>query len=237
MEERKKPTFVIGRRTDTRKTLHYSCISMVVHICFFFNEKVSENRRRLADFCGFLKKKKSLLINFDVYLQCHMVKNCQLGTVLSYGSEGTVYSGTLYGKIVAIKVLSNQYARRVEIEMKLVKSLDHTNIIKYYDLEYEQKMAYLVMEFITGGNLYQFIQAKFNSSSYWIMVDKILEDIAQGMIYLHHHRIVQGDLKSHNILLREGINQAVICDFGIARSLDNDNQQGERANTTKGKMV
>lgn len=166
-----------------------------------------------------------------------MAKNCQLGPVLSYGSEGIVHSGTWRGRLAAIKVLSNQYARRVENEMKLVRSCDHVNIIKYYDLEHEQGTAYLSMEFITGGNLYQFIQTNFTSSSYWTIVDPILRDIAQGMIYLHDQRIVQGDLKSHNILLREGTHQAVICDFGIARSLDNDNQEKKRGNTTKGKSI
>ncbi|CAF1409582.1 unnamed protein product [Rotaria sordida] len=163
-----------------------------------------------------------------------MVKNCQLESVLSYGSEGTVYSGIWRRTRAAIKVLNNQYARRAENEVKLIKILDHSNIIKYYDLEYEQGTAYLVMEFITGGNLYEFIQTKFTSTSYWSTIEQILHDIARGMMYLHDHRIVQGDLKSHNILLREGTHQAVICDFGIARCLDNDNQEKKRTNTTKG---
>lgn len=163
-----------------------------------------------------------------------MVKNCQLETVLSYGSEGTVYSGTWHCTRVAIKVLNNQYARRVENEMNLVKSLDHKNIIKYYDLEYEQGTAYLAMELVTGGNLYEFIQTKFTSASYWTTINQILCDIARGMVYLHSHRIVQGDLKSHNILLRENTYEAIICDFGIARCLDNDTQEKKRTNTTKG---
>ncbi len=93
----------------------------------------------------------------------------------------------------------------------------------------------LATEFITGGNLYEFIQKKFTSTSHWETINQILRDVARGMIYLHGHRIVQGDLKSHNILLREGTHQAIICDFGIARCLDNDNQEKKRSNTTKGK--
>ncbi|UJR17072.1 hypothetical protein I4U23_003969 [Adineta vaga] len=163
-----------------------------------------------------------------------MVKNCQLGPILSYGSEGTVHSGSWQGTIAAIKVLTNQYARRAETEMKLVRSLNQINIIKYYDLEYEKGIAYLSMEFITGGNLYEFIQKQVNSSSYWTIIDQILQDVARGMAYLHNSRIVQGDLKSHNILLRENTYQAVICDFGIAKYLDNDHQEKKRTNTTKG---
>ena len=65
--------------------------------------------------------------------------------------------------------------------------------------------------------------------------EQILKDIAQGMSYLHTCQIVQGDLKSHNILLRTNTNQAVICDFGIAKSMNDQIQQvKKRANTTKG---
>jgi serine/threonine protein kinase len=166
-----------------------------------------------------------------------MPKNCQLGPVLSYGSEGTVHSGTWQGIVAAIKVLSNQYARRVESEMKLVMSLNHINIIKYFDLEYEQGTAYLAMEFVIGGNLYEFIQRNFTSSSYWTTIDQILSDVAQGMKYLHDRRIIQGDLKSYNILLRNGTNHAVICDFGISRSLEGDNQEKKRGNIAKGNFI
>ena len=165
-----------------------------------------------------------------------MPKNLQVGPIVSYGSEGTVHSGTWYDKIAAIKVLNNQYARRVENEAKLVMNLNHRNIIKYYDLEYEQKVAYLAMEFVTGGNLYDFIQNRFTSDDYWNLTEQILRDVAQGMSYLHTCQIVQGDLKSHNILLRENSYEAVICDFGIAKSLNDEIQQtSKRMNTTKGK--
>ena len=166
-----------------------------------------------------------------------MPKNCQLGPVLSYGSEGTVCSGTWRSATAAIKVLTNQYARRVEAEAKLVMSCNHRNIIKYFDLEYEQETAYLAMEYISGGNLFDFIQSKFHSSSYWVTLDQILGDVAEGMIYLHDRHIIQGDLKSHNILLREGNHQAVICDFGISRSLDQDNQTKRRISTAKGSLI
>lgn len=163
-----------------------------------------------------------------------MPQHCQLGPLLSYGSEGSVYSGTWRGKTAAIKVLVNQYARRAEVEAKLVMNLDHTQIIKYFDLESEQGTAYLSMEYITGGNLFEFIRARFNSDSYWSTISQILSDVAQGMRYLHDHRVIQGDLKSHNILLRGDTQRAVICDFGISKLLDQDNDVKRRANSAKG---
>jgi len=177
---------------------------------------------------------KNIAFTFTRQTTSHMVKDYQIESLLSYGSEGAVHSGTWNGNRAAIKILKNQYARRVENEVKLVMNLNNSNIIKYYNLEYEQGTAYLAMEFITGGNLYEFIQKNFSSNSYWTTIDQILCDVARGMAYLHEHRIVQGDLKSHNILLRENTNQAIICDFGISRCLDNDNQEKKRTNTTKG---
>ncbi|CAF2710644.1 unnamed protein product [Rotaria sp. Silwood2] len=163
-----------------------------------------------------------------------MPQRCQLGSILSYGSEGTVYSGSWCGKSAAIKVFSKHYACRAENEMKLVTGFNHINIIKYFDFEYEQANAYLTMEYITGGNLYEFIRTKFTSDSYWTIICQILSDIARGMVYLHDRNIVQGDLKSHNILLREEIHQGVICDFGISRSLENDSGIKKRNQTAKG---
>lgn len=180
--------------------------------------------------------KAEVIFKTNIYCET-MVKNYQIESLLSYGSEGAVYSGMWNGNRAAIKILTNQYARRVENEVKLVKSLNHNNIIEYYNLEYEQGTAYLAMEFITGGNLYEFIQRNFSATSYWTTIDQILCDVARGMVYLHEHRIIQGDLKSHNILLRERTNQAIICDFGIARLLDNDNQEKKRNNTTKGRCL
>ncbi|CAF4318618.1 unnamed protein product [Rotaria sordida] len=66
-----------------------------------------------------------------------MPKKCQLGSVLSYGSEGTVYSGSWCDKSAAIKVFSKNYIHRAENEMKLITNFNHQNIIKYFDLEYE----------------------------------------------------------------------------------------------------
>lgn len=163
-----------------------------------------------------------------------MPKNFDLGRLLSYGSEGVVHVGRWNERTVAIKVLSNRHAIRAEAEAKLVMSCDQLNIIKYFALENENGKAYLAMEFINGGNLYDFIRGDFNSGTYWKHIDKILCDTARGMKYLHDQRIVQGDLKSHNVLLREKTCEAVICDFGISRYVDSDQSSTKRAQSAKG---
>ncbi len=166
-----------------------------------------------------------------------MPTNCQLDFVVSYGSEGVVYRGTWCDTPAAIKVFTNHHARRAETEMKLVSNFNHINIIKYFGLEHEQTTAYLGMEYITGGNLHEFIRINFNLSWYWTVITQILTDVARGMIYLHDRSIIQGDLKSHNILLRSDTYQAVICDFGISRSLTDDIHVKKRYCSTKGILI
>ena len=159
---------------------------------------------------------------------------CQLRSVLSYGSEGVVYAGLRCGTPFAIK---GHYARCAENEMKPVKKFNHTNIIKCFDLEHERGAGYLSMEYITGGNSYEFIRGKLNSISYWIIVAQVLTDVARRMAYLHDHNIVQGDLKSQNVLLRDETHQDLICDFSTSRSLDNDIEIQERNQTSKGSFL
>jgi len=142
-----------------------------------------------------------------------------LGEALGEGAAGTVYAGTWQGRQVAIKKLPGRHTRAVDQEMQLVSGLRHDNIVRYFCIEKDTTAVYLVMELISGGTLFDYIQQEFEKSNYWIIMHKILQDIANGMNYLHEQNIVHGDLKSHNILLRENNHQAVICDFGLSKTL------------------
>jgi serine/threonine protein kinase len=142
-----------------------------------------------------------------------------LGEALGEGAAGTVYTGTWQGKQVAIKKLPGRHTRAVDQEMQLVSRLRHDNVVRYFSLEKDATAFYLVMELISGGTLFDYIPHEFEKPNYWIMTHKILQDIANGMNYLHGQNIVHGDLKSHNILLRENSYQAVICDFGLSKTL------------------
>jgi len=147
------------------------------------------------------------------------MSNLSFGEALGEGAAGTVYAGTWQGQRVAIKKLPGRHTRAADQEIQLVSRLKHDNVVRYYNMEKDTTAVYLVMELISGGTLFDYIQREFEKSDYWIMTQKILRDIANGMNYLHEQNIVHGDLKSHNILLRENTNQAVICDFGLSKTL------------------
>lgn len=139
------------------------------------------------------------------------------------GSGGTsiVYRGqdTLLGRMVTIKILREEYAsnedfvRRFRREAQAVASLSHGNIVSVYDVGYEENMHYIVMEFVEGESLKEYI--KRNGALEINEACDIITQILEGLQYAHEHGIIHRDIKPHNILL--GIDgRAKVTDFGIA---------------------
>ena len=139
------------------------------------------------------------------------------------GSGGTsiVYRGqdNLLGRMVTIKILREEYAsnedfvRRFRREAQAVASLNHGNIVAVYDVGYEENMHYIVMEFVEGESLKEYIKRRGA-----LPLDEacnIITQILSGIQYAHEHGIIHRDIKPHNILLsRDG--RAKVTDFGIA---------------------
>ena len=136
---------------------------------------------------------------------------------IGQGGFGEVYLGS-YGdyKEVAIKDVKGRISDEALAEAKILKKLTHQRIIRYIDIVRERHQLSIIMEFIDGGSLWDYIGRTAQSSSYWRTTRDILIDVAYGMSYLHDQNIVHADLKSLNVLLRQNYS-AVICDFGLAR--------------------
>jgi len=139
------------------------------------------------------------------------------------GSGGTaiVYRGqdTLLGRMVTIKILREEYAsnedfvRRFRREAQAVASLSHGNIVAVYDVGFEESMHYIVMEFVEGQSLKEYI--KQCGSLPVQEVSSIMLQILDALSYAHEHGIIHRDIKPHNILLgKDG--RAKVTDFGIA---------------------
>lgn len=151
------------------------------------------------------------------------------------GSFGRVYRAidphTHQG--VAIKVLRKRWCRdrqRVEMfqrEGKLVQSLDHPNIVRTAMVNTDPATGhyYLVMDFIEGGNLRDFlgIRKKLNPAE----ALRLIEDAAQGLAYAHSRNVGHRDIKLTNILIAsEG--RALLVDFGLAELGHEKNGKVER---------
>jgi eukaryotic-like serine/threonine-protein kinase len=123
---------------------------------------------------------------------------------------------------VAVKVLRMDFAedeefiRRFHREAQSATSLAHPNIVSIYDVGEEDSIYYIVMEYVDGQTLKQYIQQ--NSP---IRIDdalEIMKQLTSAISHAHQNHIIHRDIKPHNILIdRHG--NVKITDFGIAMAL------------------
>ena len=122
-----------------------------------------------------------------------------------------------FGRPVAVKVLSPQASRdeqqrtRFLAEAILARSLDHPNIVRVLDAGETAEVAYLVMEYIRGGDLNHNLRAGLHIQN----VLALVKEIARALGYAHGRGVVHGDVKPENILISEQ-GTAMLTGFGIA---------------------
>ncbi|PLR87515.1 MULTISPECIES: Stk1 family PASTA domain-containing Ser/Thr kinase [Bacillus] len=123
---------------------------------------------------------------------------------------------------VAVKMLrldfanDEEFIRRFHREAQSATSLVHPNIVSIYDVGEEDDLYYIVMEYVNGQTLKQYIQQ--NSP---IPIDEaleILQQLTSAISHAHQNHIVHRDIKPHNILIDRNGN-VKITDFGIAMAL------------------
>ncbi|XP_016051939.1 PREDICTED: serine/threonine-protein kinase ULK2 [Miniopterus natalensis] len=130
---------------------------------------------------------------------------------------------------VAIKSINKKNLSKSQMllgkEIKILKELQHENIVALYDVQELPNSVFLVMEYCNGGDLADYLQAKGTLSEDTIRV--FLHQIAAAMRILHGKGIIHRDLKPQNILLsyasrrKSGVSgiRIKIADFGFARYL------------------
>ena len=140
------------------------------------------------------------------------------------GSMATVFLATQlsFERKVALKLIANsafgssELAERFQREAKIVARLSHPHIVPVYDVGRVEKIHYLAMDYLPGGDLNSFIRAGLQPGE----AVKILTQLAQALHFFHSKGYIHRDVKPDNILFR-GDNSAVLTDFGIARTIEN----------------
>ena len=138
------------------------------------------------------------------------------------GTFGTVRLGVNIqtGEEVAIKILEKvkilqlEDKTRVEREIKILKCLRHANIVHLYSVLQTDKSIYLIMEYIHGKELFDYIieNGKLNE----LEACKFYQQIISGIEYLQKLKIVHRDLKPENLLLDTKTKDLKIVDFGLS---------------------
>ncbi|MBR2404116.1 MAG: Stk1 family PASTA domain-containing Ser/Thr kinase [Clostridia bacterium] len=127
----------------------------------------------------------------------------------------------LLNRIVAVKVLrddlegGDEFLKRFNTEAQAAASLTHQNIVSIFDVGEDNGKHYIVMEYVDGITLKEYILKK-GKLDYQEALD-ITYQIADALQAAHEKNIVHRDIKPHNILITDDKNIKV-ADFGIARS-------------------
>lgn len=146
------------------------------------------------------------------------------GSSIVYKSEPRDDPPTLSGKYVAIKQIDTDAMNKVQVqgiqaEIETMKALCHPNIVKYFSMQELSNRIYIVMEYAAFGSLRQFYQRHGALQAEEVVF--CLNQIVQGLAYLHSQGIAHRDIKCANCLLFEG-EQVKLADFGASKKYESE---------------
>ena len=171
-----------------------------------------------------------------------LVGDYTLTKSLGKGAFGEVYITSKQGtqEKFATKKIDKKFARNpkakkyIDNEIKILKSIDHENIIKLYDQLETSQYYFLVTEYCNGGGLSDCLDYHINQYHKPFseeVVQYLMRQIVSGIRYLHSKHILHRDIKLDNILVKFDTEEdkqkknmlkakVKIIDFGFARYLD-----------------
>ena len=173
------------------------------------------------------------------------IEDLNLIKFLGKGSYGEVYLSKKdnSNKLLATKKISRSFADRPQFqkyllnEIKILKTINHPNIVKLEEVKKGTHFYYIVMEFINGGMLSDCLQKyKEKTGNYFPeqIVQYLMRQLIDALIYIHGKNIIHRDIKLENIMVhfdseidKENLNmmkaKIKIIDFGFAAILTEQN--------------
>ena len=124
---------------------------------------------------------------------------------------------------VAIKIMEkSKIVQRIEREIKVLKNLRHPNIVHLYSVIQTDEKIYLIMEYVKGKELFDYIvmKKKLSESESCLFYQQIIS----GIEYLHKIKYVHRDIKPENLLINEDTKELKIVDFGLSNIYTNPNK-------------
>jgi serine/threonine-protein kinase Chk2 len=206
------------------------------------NEKVGLNNRLLISNNSeiVLIRNKDIKISYIIYTeeQSRNKSIDQRGPESKYDIRETLGTGAFAvvklcinkksGKQFAMKIIEkkkfamNHGSKRDNAlmdEVNILKRLNHNNIISIEDVYETDEYLYLVLELVTGGDLFDKIVSLKAKTFGEARTRQIFHQMLQATNYLHEQNIVHRDLKPENILLSDSSESAIVklSDFGLSR--------------------
>ena len=133
------------------------------------------------------------------------------------------------GEKVAIKIMEKnkiihmEDKIRMEREIQVLKILRHPNIVHLYSVVETNDKIYLIMEYIQGKELFDYIVLKKKLSEKEACI--FFQQLISGLEYLHKMKYIHRDIKPENLLIKEDTKELTIVDFGLTNIYNNKNKK------------
>ena len=165
----------------------------------------------------------------DKYAGKRLDARYEVHELIGVGGMALVYRAydVVESKNVAVKILKDEYfgnkefMRRFKNESKAISSLSHPNIVKVLNVSFGTNFQYIVMEYISGITLKEYIN-KIKKIPHNDVLN-IIKQILDALTHAHSKGIVHRDIKPQNIMISND-NSVKIMDFGIAHFFKNEAQ-------------
>ena len=158
----------------------------------------------------------------DNYLHKVIGERYEIQEIIGIGGMSIVYKAydRVDDRIVAVKILKDEFMANEEFRMrfknesKAISMLSHPNIVKVYDVSFGENLQYIVMEYVEGITLKEYIERQkvldIREAEHFVI------QILRALQHAHDKGIIHRDIKPQNIILLPNANIKV-TDFGIAR--------------------
>ena len=196
------------------------------------NYKIDEKTGAIEDILAFypesyINKGQDFSKLIEEEIICDFIIKEKLGE----GAFGSVRLGInkQTGEKVAIKILEKsklvkyEDKIRIEREIQILKKLRHPNIVRLYSIIETEKQILLIMEYIKGQELFQYILLKKKLSEEEACY--YFNQILSGIEYIHKMKIAHRDIKSENIIIEQNTKLIKIIDFGLSNTYGDKDEE------------
>lgn len=184
----------------------------------------TEHRDRAEDWTDALSKK--LLEPARHPEMLGRIGRYDIERMLGAGGMGIVFRGfdSELQRVVAIKALAPSLAfhgaarHRFAKEARAAAAVIHDDVVPIYDVQTQRDIPFLVMRFIPGESLQARIDREGPLELKQIL--RIGKQLMAGLAAAHAQGLIHRDVKPANVLIEEGIDRALLTDFGLAQSIE-----------------
>lgn len=133
------------------------------------------------------------------------------------------------------KLKRNQLTR-IKEEVRILTTLDHPNIVKYYQTYEEGKYLYLVMEYCPGGELFDRIAAHGDKAFNESEAASIMQKLLRAINHCHAWGVTHRDIKPENIMYGAD-GEIKLIDFGLSKAVAEAGGTSRRLSTVAGTLA